>query len=316
MGVNFFLDWSIISLNLNPIHEYRKFYPGYPPIANLLAAYGVVAFQFDIHPMLLTIQVDMKNKRKIGKAVCIGILTTCCLSGLATSLAAYRYGQMTTSNLLETLPKSWILYLVIMLVTVQLCLSSAVGNSALYQHLENLLGVPQHFTYKRCLVRSAMVFLAVLIGELLPKFDLVMSLIGGSLNGTLIFIMPPLFYTKITRMERAIELERARREASSDDDYGPRKILNYGTLYSPARRKADCRPFNRHRASRSEKCCRGLRKLAVRFFNDVALSLAVVFFGLGASLASTYYNLRDVQNSQFWSPCLSNITASLDFIET
>jgi solute carrier family 32 (vesicular inhibitory amino acid transporter) len=220
-------------------------FSGYPPIANLLSAYGVVAFQFDIHPMLLTIQVDMKNKRKIGKAVCVGIFTTCCLSGLVTSLAAYRYGQMTNSNLLETLPKSWILYLVIMLVTVQLCLSSAVGNSALYQHLEDLLNIPPHFTYKRCLLRSALVFVSVLIGELLPKFDLVMSLFGGSLNGTLIFIMPPLFYTKITRMERAIELERARRETSDDDGYGSVKILNYGTLYSPARRPVNRRPFNK-----------------------------------------------------------------------
>lgn len=46
----------------------------YPDIGNLLKAYGIIAFQFDIHPMLLTIQVDMKNKKKIGKSVSIGIL--------------------------------------------------------------------------------------------------------------------------------------------------------------------------------------------------------------------------------------------------
>lgn len=46
-----------------------------PPAINLLKAYGIIAFQFDIHPMLLTIQVDMKEKRKIGKAVCYGIFS-------------------------------------------------------------------------------------------------------------------------------------------------------------------------------------------------------------------------------------------------
>lgn len=46
----------------------------HPNIGNLLKAYGIIAFQFDIHPMLLTIQVDMKNKKEIGKSVTIGIL--------------------------------------------------------------------------------------------------------------------------------------------------------------------------------------------------------------------------------------------------
>lgn len=46
-----------------------------PPAINLLKAYGIIAFQFDIHPMLLTIQVDMREKRLIGKAVCYGIMS-------------------------------------------------------------------------------------------------------------------------------------------------------------------------------------------------------------------------------------------------
>lgn len=47
---------------------------GYPPFENLLKAYGIIAFQFDIHPMLLTIEVDMEKKQKIGRAVTYGIL--------------------------------------------------------------------------------------------------------------------------------------------------------------------------------------------------------------------------------------------------
>lgn len=48
---------------------------GFPPIENLLKTYGIIAFQFDIHPMLLTIQVDMQQKQRIGKAVCSGIFS-------------------------------------------------------------------------------------------------------------------------------------------------------------------------------------------------------------------------------------------------
>lgn len=113
---------------------------GQPSWLRLLKAYGIIAFQFDIHPMLLTIQVDMEKKRKIGKAVFLGLMVTCTLSAVTTVFAAYRYGMDTTNNVLQILPKSWSLYTTILLVTLQLCLSSAVGNSALFQHLEDVLG--------------------------------------------------------------------------------------------------------------------------------------------------------------------------------
>lgn len=40
--------------------------------ANIAVAYGVLSFQFDIHPSLLAIQVDMKSRYKIGLAVLYG----------------------------------------------------------------------------------------------------------------------------------------------------------------------------------------------------------------------------------------------------
>lgn len=39
----------------------------------MLKVYGMIAFQFDIHPMLMTIEVDMQHKRKIGNAVSYGL---------------------------------------------------------------------------------------------------------------------------------------------------------------------------------------------------------------------------------------------------
>lgn len=123
---------------VTPIEEFD---PSNPPILNLLKAYGIISFQFDIHPMLLTIQVDMEEKKKIGRAVFSGLLTTCFLSLVTTLLVHETYGQGVSSNVLESLPKSWTLYLIIMLVTLQLCLSSAVGNSALFQHVEDFFKI-------------------------------------------------------------------------------------------------------------------------------------------------------------------------------
>lgn len=138
------LTWICIRLsagdeeNVNNVEEFDL---STPPLLNLLKAYGIISFQFDIHPMLLTIQVDMEDKTKIGRAVFSGLCVTCSLSIITTLLVYTYYGQSVSPNVLESLPKSWMLYIIIMLVTIQLCLSSAVGNSALFQHVEDILNI-------------------------------------------------------------------------------------------------------------------------------------------------------------------------------
>lgn len=50
-------------------------------------------------------------------------------------------------------------------------------------------------------MRSAIVFLGVVIGESVPRFDIVMALIGGSLTGPLVFVLPPLMYSKAVALK-------------------------------------------------------------------------------------------------------------------
>lgn len=139
------LTWaSVLKESDDPnIVKVDSFDPFNPPFINLLKAYGIISFQFDIHPMLLTIAVDMQNRREIGRAVFSGLLTTLSLSLITTIIVSGTYGQGITSNVLQSLPKSWELYAIIGLVTVQLCLSNAVGSSALFQHIEDLFKIPR-----------------------------------------------------------------------------------------------------------------------------------------------------------------------------
>lgn len=52
------------------------------------------------------------------------------------------------------------------------------------------------FGWKRCAMRSAVVLLSVAVGESVSRFDIVMALIGGSLTGSLVFVLPPLIYSR------------------------------------------------------------------------------------------------------------------------
>lgn len=66
------------------------------------------------------------------------------------------------------------------------------------------------FNWRRCALRSSLVAVMVLLGEAVPRFDLVMGLIGGSLTGPLMFVLPPLFYARLRGMSWRARLLRSR----------------------------------------------------------------------------------------------------------
>ncbi|KAK3926752.1 Amino acid transporter AVT1B [Frankliniella fusca] len=174
----------------------------------LAIAYGIIAFQFDVHPMILTVQVDMQHKNKLGKAILGSFLVTGLLFMITTAIATWKYGAALRYNLLQGLPASTPLYVNVLLVTLQICLSMVVGGSALFQDIEDKLNIPREFSWRRCALRSSLVAVMVLLGEAVPRFDLVMGLIGGSLTGPLMFILPPLFYARLRRMSWRARLQR------------------------------------------------------------------------------------------------------------
>lgn len=59
--------------SVSPLERFQGIAMVEPSYMNLLKVYGMITFQFDIHPMLMTIEVDMTQKHKIGKVVCYGL---------------------------------------------------------------------------------------------------------------------------------------------------------------------------------------------------------------------------------------------------
>lgn len=54
-------------------------------------------------------------------------------------------------------------------------------------------------------MRSAVILLSVVVGESVPRFDIVMALIGGSLTGSLVFILPPLIYSRMLTLKKSVQ---------------------------------------------------------------------------------------------------------------
>lgn len=171
-------------------------------------------------------------------------------------------------------------------------------------------------------MRSVLVALAVIIGELVPRFDLVMGIIGGTLTGPLIFILPPLFYSKISKMEKKHDrdmrlrqrmLHNESHEDDSDDDIDcddsgdsefPPQRATYGTFAGKRLKIIGTQQYNR-------SCLSQFKTLLRLLYSDCVLSIAVVLFGLTATFAATYFSIVHVSSlSEFWSPCIHNISYS------
>lgn len=111
-----------------------------------------------------------------------------------------------------------------------------------------------------------------------------MGVIGGSLTGPLIFILPPLFYNKIVKLEKMHDLEIEWLKSSS---------ASTSTIYGSLERNSDSRLK--------------IPKFLKYISTDWCISICVIYFGLAATITSTYFNVFNISTFEnFWSPCLYN----------
>lgn len=266
----------------------------------MLTAYGILIFQFDIHPTILTIQVDMLQKNKLNIAIFAGflckllitalsinilisiLLVTFSMFGIIAICTSIIYGETVRWSLLETLPSSGYLHLAALLVIIQLSLTSSIGNSALYQHIEECMGVGRNFNKRRCIIRSILMILATILAESVPRFDIVMSMIGTTLTGPIAFVLPPLFHIKMLKIKEEHE-KLLKKEV----------IVNLDAVSS---------------VRNNQGCTSGLTMFKYKRV-QVAISATIAVFGVVSIIVTTYLNIiAAMQYGTFSRPCICNLT--------
>lgn len=292
-----------------------------PDPRDFLIAYGILAFQFDIHPLLLTIQVDMKNSNKINSAVLGGFGVTGLMFTVTALLVATRYGVDVDNNILQTIPPSIPLYVMALLVTLQLSLSSAVGNSALFQHIEDLLGIPRDFCIKRCLLRSGIVAIAVFLGETVPRFDLVMGLVGSTLTGPLMFVFPPLFFLRLCYIKSVIDSKNTSKvngKYNGTQLKGDKSNSQNGRMSFPLILKDAFQTKYKTFTSNYIIIDSSTQDSYPIKWYDILLAVIVMSMGIGATIVATYTSWSNsIAYAEFSPPCLINATiAARSFIHS
>lgn len=206
-----------------------------------------------------------------------------------------KFGNSVKDSVLESLETSTLQHFSALLVAIQLGLSSAVSNSALYQNLEDNMEIPKgivskyyfyytikiyiaDFNKKRCVLRTFLTLLALLLAESVPKFELVMSLIGATLTGPLMFIFPPLIYVKLLSMK--------------NNEYD---VITMDIVLHPAKVSNSVNYKDRFKLETSKKL-------------EICFCIFIVVAGCIGTVATTYANISDaLKCTSFSQPCIYNI---------
>lgn len=142
------------------------------------------------------------------------------------------------------------------------------------------MGIAREFNHRRCVIRTVLSLLAIVLAESVPRFDLVMSMIGGTLTGPIVFVLPPLFYIKMLQLrDKSLENEQ---------------VLNLDSTLPFKEEKMTCRTVNGYK-----------RK-------EIVISTTMVAFGVVSIITMTYANfVNTMQYATFSRPCIYNLTMYL-----
>ena len=69
------------------------------------------------------------------------------------------------------------------------------------QFIENILGIPPTFNWKRVVFRSSVMVVLLFLAESLPSFSAILQLISSVFVTCLTFVFPPLFYMRLVDRE-------------------------------------------------------------------------------------------------------------------
>ncbi|XP_014675691.1 PREDICTED: amino acid transporter ANTL1-like [Priapulus caudatus] len=110
------------------------------------------------------------------------------------------YGSDLVDNVLLNLPPGVVRSVAQILITVHLLSAFVIVVNPLCQEVEELMKIPKHFNPFRCLMRTLIMLLVLLLAESVPHFGSILSLVGSSTLMLLTFILPCIFYERLVTM--------------------------------------------------------------------------------------------------------------------
>lgn len=172
-----------------------------PQLINIFTSSGTILFSFGAASIFPSIQNDMKDRRKFKYSVTLAFIVILALYLPMTILAYIIYGEASEDNILLSLSPSPLVTCANILMTLHTIMAFLICINPVSLQTENVLKIPHAFGFKRCLLRTAIVGLIVIVGETIPQFGKILALIGASTTTLSTFIFPNIFYIKLCNQQ-------------------------------------------------------------------------------------------------------------------
>lgn len=147
--------------------------------------------------------------------------------------------------------------------------------------------------------------LAIAIAESVPNFDIVMSVIGGTLTSPLIFFLPPLIYIRMLHLQK--KYQQSMQETSFTN-----VVLNEETTAN-GRTKLERDEFKlleNHSATSTGS--------SILVKCEIVFCLLIVLISFLLTSVTTYFNLSNAVAAYSYSnatmPCIYNVTMALLYL--
>ncbi|CAH1389605.1 unnamed protein product [Nezara viridula] len=168
-----------------------------PALIDIFTSSGTILFSFGAASIFPSIQNDMKNRKMFKYSVTLAFIVILALYLPMTILAYVIYGEASEDNILLSLSPSLLVTCANILMTLHTIMAFLICINPVSLQTENILKIPHEFGFKRCLLRTAIVGLIVVVGETMPQFGKILALIGASTTTLSTFIFPNIFYIKL-----------------------------------------------------------------------------------------------------------------------
>lgn len=179
------------------------------------------------------------------------------------------------------------------------------------------------FCTKRCLLRSSIVAIAVFLGETVPRFDLVMGLVGSTLTGPLMFIFPPLFFLRLCYLKSVEDLNvtskntrKVNGKSNGSQVKNDKPNFQNGRMSFPLILKDAFQTKYRTFTSNYIIIDSSTPDSYPIKWYDIMFAVIVMSIGIAATITATYSSwANSIAYAEFSPPCLINATiAARSFI--
>ncbi|XP_045602127.2 uncharacterized protein [Procambarus clarkii] len=175
-------------------------YPA-PTFNSFFLGFGSILFALGGASIFPTIQNDMRVRSEFPQCV---IITFLVLLALYLPMVTVCYGVLGANGIHDNIllaVSGWAVTVTQAFLFCHFIFAFSIIVNPLNQTLEGLFNLPNRLGVRRCLLRTGVLLVVMLVSLAVPEFSKILDFVGGSTVALLSFVLPPLCYLRLCAVQ-------------------------------------------------------------------------------------------------------------------